>query len=654
MSEKRSEPLATDDKPDEAPLQGRRAFMSAAATLGLGLASGVSSTPAAESPSQDKASESAKEDFYSPQEKQRYFVDGPGSDYMVEVLTILGIKYVALNPGASFRGLHESLINSTVANRPQIITCLHEEQAVAFAHGYAKASGTPMAVACHGTVGFQHAAMAVYNAWCDHVPILILGGNHVDSAHRPFPVVWDHSAQDPIASIRDAIKWDDQPGSLQHFCESAFRAYRIAMTPPMGPVAISIDSELQERSAGERPTIPRFVASIPTQGDAGAVHEAAKELIGAQYPVIVVDRCARSQAAVDLLVQLAELLQAPVIDRGGRMNFPNTHYLNQSFTPGAHIGKADVILALELKDIWGVLHVGRDRSDPPVTERVARSDVRLISLGSNDLFIKSNYQTFQRFYSADIPITGDAQGTLPVLIEEVRRLLTAGRLAQNARRATALRDAFSATAIRLQQEARYGWDATPITTARLCMELWNHVSSKDWAITSPIAFKGSWPNKLWRMTQHYQHIGDEGGYGIGYGGPASVGAALAHHERGRIAINLQGDGDLMFAPGALWTAAHHKIPLLTVMHNNAGYVQETMLIQTMALQRRRGVEINRAKIGTEIDNPRIDFSTLARSMGVWAEGPITDPQALSGAITRALAVIESGAPALLDVISQPR
>jgi thiamine pyrophosphate-dependent acetolactate synthase large subunit-like protein len=186
------------------------------------------------------------------------------------------------------------------------------------------------------------------------------------------------------------------------------------------------------------------------------------------------------------------------------------------------------------------------------------------------------------------------------------------------------------------------------------MEVWEQVKSKDWALTSPTAFKGSWPNKLWRLDRHYQHIGDEGGYGIGYGCPASVGAALAHRKHGRLAVNIQGDGDLMYAPGALWTAAHHKIPLLTVMHNNAAYMQETMLIQAMALQRRRGVTGDRVKIGTEIDNPRIDFAGLAKSMGVWSAGPIEDPRDLRDALRRAVAVVEGGEPALVDVICQPR
>jgi acetolactate synthase-1/2/3 large subunit len=635
--------------------KGRRSFIRAAAAIGVGLASGVGEALAGSGESEAKAASAVGDaGSYSAEEKERYFVDDPGSDFMVEVLTSLGIKYVAINPGASFRGLHESLINSSIAERPRIITCLHEEQAVAFAHGYAKASGTPMAVACHGTVGFQHASMAIYNAWCDHVPIVIFGGNHVDAAHRPLPVVWDHSAQDPIATIRDAIKWDDQPGSLQHFGESAVRAYGIAVTPPMGPVAISIDSDLQELPAKRKPEVPRLVPSMPAQGDANAVLDAAKQLVSAEYPVIVVDRYARSQAGVDLLVELAELIQAPVIDRGSRMNFPNVHYLNQSFAQGVHIAKADLIIALEVTDVWGILHLGRDRSDPPVTERVAKANVRLITIGSNNLFLKSNYQNFQRYWPADLPISGDAQGTLPSLIEQTRRLMTPARRAQNGIRGMTLRESYEKLHARLVDDARYGWDASPISTARLCMEIWKQVSTKDWAVTSPTAFKGSWPNKLWRMTRHYQYIGDEGGYGIGYGGPASVGAALAHREHGRIAINIQGDGDLMFAPGALWTAAHHKIPLLTVMHNNAGYIQETMLVQTMALQRRRGVTVDRAKVGTEIDNPRIDFAALARSMGVWAEGPIEDPQHLSGAISRAIAIVESGLPALVDVICQPR
>jgi acetolactate synthase-1/2/3 large subunit len=633
---------------------GRRQFLQAATVAGLGLSAARVAAQGAAETLAGREDTQIKSETYTAEEEARYFVDSPGSDFVVSVLVSLGIEYVALNPGASFRGLHESLINSKEPRKPQIITCLHEEQAVALAHGYAKVAGKPMAVACHGTVGFQHASMAVYNAWCDQVPVFILGGNHLDAAHREFPVVWDHSALDPIASIRDSTKWDDQPGSLQHFAESAVRAYRVAMTPPMGPVALSIDSHLQESPIQGRPQIPKLVKVAPAQGDVAAVQEAAAQLVGATAPLIVVERYARSQESVELLVELAELLQAPVIDRGERMNFPNTHYLNQTFLQGDLLSKADVILGLELSDVWGLVQQGRDRSDPPITVRTAREEVRLITIGSHDLFLKSNYQNFQRFYPADLPIDGDAHSTLPILIEQVRKASSAGAKSRIRERMPKLQTSYKEMRARLTNDARYAWDATPISTARLCMEVWKYVESKDWALTSPNTFKGAWPNKLWRMDRFYRHIGNEGGYGIGYGCPASVGAALAHKQYGRVAINLQGDGDLMFAPAALWTAAHHQIPLLTIMHNNAGYMQETMLVQAMALQRRRGATIDRARIGTEIDNPRIDFAGLAKSMGVWSAGPIRDPNDLGAALKRAVEIVEAGEPALVDVHCQPR
>jgi acetolactate synthase-1/2/3 large subunit len=644
----------SSDKPFK---DDRRTFLKTATAVGISL--GLPSTDArSEMSSGNEAQATAVDrpdgDGYTPEQRKRYFVDAPGSDFMVRVLASLGIEYIAVNPGASFRGLHESLINSSDSARPQIITCLHEEQAVAFAHGYAKVTGKPMAVACHGTVGFQHASMAVYNAWCDKVPILILGGNHRDAASRPFPVLWDHSAQDPVAAIRDATKWDDQPASLQHFAESTVRAYRVAITPPMGPVAIAIDSDLQERPVDGKPQIPRLSRVLPLQGDPGAVHEAAAQLASAEAPVIVVERYAGSQEGIDRLVELAELLQAVVIDRGARMNFPNTHYLNQTFIQAQHLAQADVILGLELTDVWGLIQQGRDRSEPSVTIRTARADVRVITIGTADLFVKSNYQNFQRYSCADVPISADAQATLPALIEAVRRLMTPQRSRINATRAARLRDSGNRMRAALSTEARYAWNARPVSTARLCMEIWEQIKSKDWALTSPTAFKASWPNKLWAMERHYQYIGDEGGYGIGYGCPASVGAALGHRAHGRLAVNIQGDGDLMYAPGALWTAVHHQIPLLTVMHNNAAYMQETMLIQAMALQRRRGVTQDKVKVGTEIDNPRIDFAALAKSMGMWSAGPIDDPRELREVLRRAVAVVAGGEPALVDVLCQPR
>src|SRR5205809_615767 len=268
----------------------------------------------------------------------------PGSDFMVDVIKTLDIKYLPSNPASSFRAIHESLINYGGNKMPEFLTCAHEESAVGMAHGYFKVAGKPLTPLRHGTVGLQHAAMAVYNAWCDRVPVIIVGGNDLDAAHRPPGVPTIHSAQDINAMVRDFTKWDDTPVSLQHFAQSFVRAYKIAMTPPYEPVAISLDAGLQESTVpnnGENLYIPRYVATSPPQGDSGAVREAARLLASAERPVIVVDRAARTPNGVKLLIELAELLQAPVVDQRGRMNFPNTHHL---YRPPTVIGQADVVI----------------------------------------------------------------------------------------------------------------------------------------------------------------------------------------------------------------------------------------------------------------------------------------------------------------------
>src|SRR3954452_9963018 len=287
-----------------------------------------------------------------------------GSDFMVDVIKTLDIKYWPSNCVSSFRAIHESLINYGGNKMPEYLTCTHEESAVGMAHGYFKIAGKPLISLCHGTVGLQHATMAVYNAWCDRVPVIVIGGNDLDAAHRPPGVPTFHSAQDINALVRDYTKWDDTPVSLQHFAQSFVRAYKIAMTPPYGPVMISLDAGLQQepvRTHGDQKlNIPRYVPTWPPQGDSGAVKEAAKLLAEAQNPVIVADRAARTPNGVKLLVQLAEALQARVIDQGGRMNFPRTHYLN---APPTAVSNADVILGLELSDFWGTVNAYTDNGE---------------------------------------------------------------------------------------------------------------------------------------------------------------------------------------------------------------------------------------------------------------------------------------------------
>jgi acetolactate synthase-1/2/3 large subunit len=648
--------INNDDKPENVQ---RRNFLSTATT---GVAAAALTTPASAATGAQTAAltppnaaaeamEYEVPEGYGAEAAAEYFVHHPGSDFMVDVIKNLDFDYITTNPGSSFRGLHESIVNYGNNTQPELLTCPHEEQAVAMAHGYAKAAGDkPIAVLCHGTVGLQHASMALYNAWCDRAPMVVIGGNHFDATERRAGVEWSHSAQDAARVVRDFTKWDDAPRSLQHFAESMARAYKIATTPPMGPVVVIIDGHLQEAEVGQAtPTIPSSTPTQPPQGDIAALREAAAWLVEAEAPVIVVDLMAHDQTGTDALIALAETLQAPVVNQFGRMNFPNNHYLSQGTSV---VAEADVILGLELYDTWGVLNRMRDRVHRD-QQRFAKPDARVIDIGVKDLFTKSNYQNFQRYTPTDLSITGDAQATLPALTEEVRRQMSSARRRANAGREKHWRHEHSQARRRALDAARYGWDASPVSTARLYMELWQLVKDRDWALVSDDAGQSRWARRLWNIDRHYQYIGRSGGAGLGYGAPAAVGGALAHRAQGRLAINIQRDGDMMFVPGTFWTAAHHQIPLLSIMHNNRGYHQEFMHLQRMAARRQRGID-GSSLVGNELDNPAIDFAKVAAGMGVWSEGPITDPNDIKPAFIRALDVIDQGEPALVDVVCQPR
>jgi thiamine pyrophosphate-dependent acetolactate synthase large subunit-like protein len=580
-------------------------------------------------------------------------VDRVGSDAMVDIIKTLGFDYVCANPGSSFRGLHESLINYGGNKTPELLTCCHEESSVAMAQGYAKIEGKPLCVLAHGTVGLQHASMALYNAWCDHAPVYVICGNTLDATARRPGVEWVHSVQDAGSLVRDFVKWDDVPMSLPHFAESAVRAYKIAMTPPRGPVLIVCDSELQEEALDGHPPlrIPKLTLASPPQADSGSVAEVAKLLVGAANPVLVADRAARTPAGVARLIELAELLQAAVIDQNGRMNFPSRHPLNQSSRSRAAIADADVIVGLELTDFWGTIHSMRVALQKSA-RRVAATTAKLVSVSTRDLAIKANYQDFQRYPEVDIAIAADAETTLPALIEAVKALITGDQRRVYEERGKKLGEASKAALARAAADAGYAWNASPVSTARLSAEIWNAVKGEDWSLVSYLNPVSQWPMRLWSFDKHYQFIGGSGGSGIGYTAPGAVGAALANRKYGRLSVNIQTDGDLMYAPGILWTAAHHRIPLLSVMHNNRAYHQETMHIQRMANRHNRGID--NATIGTLLDDPAIDFAKLAQSMGVFAEGPITNPNDLGPALVRAIAVVKRGEPALLDVVTQPR
>lgn len=637
-------------------LVDRRAFLKSAAVGATALAAeplravGQPSEPLpqAAAPQMSQQVEAAQQAHVELMTTER-----PAADFMVDVLKSLGFEYLCANCGATFRALHESIINYGGNHSPEFVSCMHEEAAVAMAHGYSKIEGKPLLVMVHGTVGLQHAAMAIYNAYCDRVPVFIVTGNRADAETRRIGTVeWYHSVQDGGLLVRDFIKWDDSPGSCGHFAESAVRAYKIAMTPPFGPVLLVADSELQETPIdGLHFEIPKLTLPAPPQGDSGAISEAAQLLVMAENPVIVTDRLARTAQGMMRLIELAEALQAPVIDLRGRMNFPTRHALNQTDRRRSVIAGADVILGLEVADFFGVLNSMADRLERK-SRSVIQPGTKLIQITVGDLFLKSNYQDFQRFQEVDVDIAADAEASLPSLIEAVKRLSNADRQRVFQERGARLAQAQQRSLERSRSDAAFGWDASPITTARLAYELWEQIKGEDWSLVSDDHYISSWPRRLWTFDKYYQYIGGSGAAGIGYGAPAALGAALANRKHGRLSVNIQSDGDLMFSPGILWTAAHHKIPMLSVMHNNRAYHQEVMHIQQMANRHNRG--ITRVGIGTKIDNPNIDFATLAKSMGVYGEGPISNPRELAPALRRAIAVVKGGEPALLDVVSEPR
>ncbi len=634
------------------PPVGRRGFLKGAAgAAALVTTAATSATPAAAQEAQAPRNASAP---VATQEKdpagsvEVLTADRPGSDFMVDVIKALGFEIIFANPGSSFRGLHESVINYGGNKKPEFLTCCHEESSVAMAHGYAKIEGKPACVLAHGTVGLQHASMAIYNAYVDRAPVFMVIGNTLDAATRRPGVEWAHSVQDAASLVRDFTKFDDCPLSLQHFAESSVRAYKIAMTPPTMPVLLVADGDVQETPMGaEKPRIPKMTWAAPPQGDTGAVAETARLLVNAENPAIIADRCARTPAGLQHLIELADVLQCAVINQYGRMNFPSRHPLNQTERAGAVIRGADVILGLEMWDFWGTVNNFKDQLHR-TSRPISKDGAKMIAISATDLNTRSNYQDFQRFPDLDISMAADSEATLPALIEACKKLITADRKRVFEERGKKLGEAAKDAHDKMLVDASYAWDASPISTARLAMELYGQIKGKDWSLVS----NNPWPQRLWNFDKHYQYIGGAGGAGVGYGSPAAVGAAVANKKYGRLSVNIQNDGDLMYAPGVLWTEAHHKIPLLTVMHNNRAYHQEVMHLQRMANRHQR--DITTAEVGTTLKNPNIDYGALARSMGVHGEGPITDPKDLGPAIARAMEIVAKGEPALVDVVTQPR
>jgi thiamine pyrophosphate-dependent acetolactate synthase large subunit-like protein len=577
-----------------------------------------------------------------------------GSDVIVDMLKAFGIEYIAINPGATFRGLHDSLVNYGGNHAPEIILCPHEEIAVALAHGYARAAGKPMAAAVHNVVGLQHASMAIYNAWADRLPVIVLGGTGpMDSANRRPWIDWVHTANVQGNLVRDFCKWDDQPGSVEAVPDSFVRAYRLATTDPMGPVYICYDSDVQEKQlqADVTADISRYPAPLPMQAPEEGFAKTLEMILAAKRPVILADWVGRREAGFVALGELAELLAAPVLDQFGRFNFPVYNPLNLTGQADKVIPQADLILALDVPDLEGAIaRRAQERGNRKATPLIA-ANAKIVNVSLDDLLVRAWATDFNKLREADLMILADTSVFLPEL---VRRLKAEKNLAamkdEIERRRADWRKIYDDKRALLENETRQKWDEKPVAMTRLYAELSETLKSEDWVLTNGTS-QGK-ENHYLAATKFNQILGKYKGGGLGYGLPASSGAALALKGSGRVCVDLQPDGDLLFTVSALWSAVHHQIPLLIIVCSNRSYFNDEEHQERVALLRNRPVE--NKTIGIRIEDPNVDFGAMARTYGCWGAGPITEPRDLTKTLREALKIVKQGKPALIDVVCQMR
>lgn len=545
-----------------------------------------------------------------------------GSDAIAAMLRALEIPYLALNPGASYRGLHDSLVNYLGNERPQMLLCLHEESAVAIAHGYARASGTMMGAVLHSNVGLMHGSMAIFNAWCDRVPMLILGATGPwDAARRRPWIDWIHTASDQGALVRDYTKWDNQPASVPAAYEALLRAVQMANTAPRGPTYINLDAALQEAKIGALaplPDVSRFRAPEPVRPADAVLSEAAKLLSAAKNPAILMGRVSRSEAAWQVRVALAEKLQAKVFtDIKTAAAFPTDHPLHAAppatFPDARLLRDADVILSLDWVDTAGTLKAAF--GDAPVGAKVIRVSV--------DAHLHRGWSAdYQGLPPSDVYLMCEPDVAAPLLLEAVKS-----------------RPAVVLPKQELSQEQDH--EVSIRALARVFNEL---TEGMDICISKlPLGWNGAY--RHWRHPLDY--LGQDGGGGVGAGPGLTVGAALALKGTGRMVVGIVGDGDFLMGNTALWTAAHYKLPCLFLVANNRSFYNDELHQERVAKERGRPVE--NKWIGQRIGEPDIDLAMMARSQGAVGIGPVAHLTELRGAVKQAIDHVKGGAVCVVDV-----
>ena len=570
------------------------------------------------------------------------------SDVIADLIRQYGFPYITLNPGASYRGLHDSLVNHN-GNEPPMLVSQHEKIAVQIAHGYAKACGEPLCVIVHHVVGLLHSTMGIYYAYTDRAPIYIVGATGpMDEGKRRPRVDWDHTANVQGNAIRDYIKWDYQPGGIQGVPDSFARAYSVMMTEPQGPIYMCYDAGMQEAPLTEIVKLPKTsTPKVPSKlaPDMNALNRMADMLVAAEWPVLLPQYVGRVASGLGDMVALAETVGAAVSDVQSRLNFPTEHPLDMRMNKDV-FKTADLIVSLDCRDWERPTHYN-DRVNRTL-KAYYPDHCQWADIGFADIEISKWATGYQKFPECSLRVLADTELAIPALTELCKTRIAkdaaaAKRIAARKGKVKAMHDAERAA---WKKKSLENWDASPISVARLAMEVWEQIKDEDWVLTTQ-AFE-DWALKLWNIDRPYRWPGKALGTGTQIG--MAIGVALAHRGKGRLVVDCQTDGDLMFDAGALWFAAKHKVPMLCVMHNNRAYYNDWDHQITLAHQ--RGTPEERAYIGMDITDPAPDFATLARSMGWYAEGPIENPADIAGALKRAIAQVKAGKPALIDTITQ--
>jgi thiamine pyrophosphate-dependent acetolactate synthase large subunit-like protein len=554
---------------------------------------------------------------------------GFGSDVVADALRATGIPYIALNPGASYRGLHDSLVNYLGNTQPQMLLCLHEESALAIAHGYAKVTGKAMAAAVHSNVGLMHATMAFFNAWCDRMPMVVLGATGpVDAAKRRPWIDWIHTSRDQGALVRGYTKWDDQPASAGAAREAILRAHWIANTAPRGPTYINLDAGMQEEKLSE-PVAPietaRYMPPMTAAPAPERIKGAADLLRNAKAPVILSGRVSRSEQAWAERVKLAERLGARVItDLKIAASFPTDHPLHAGAPGGTviateaaeAIGNADVILSLDWLDPAGTF------------KKAGKFGAKVIQVSVDYQLHNGWSMDYQGLPPVDVFIACEPDAAVPALLEALGNVTP--------RHLEPYRHP-------LPQPS-----GEKLTVDHMADALRRAVGKKPASLTHVSL---SWNGASWPFHHPLDYLGSDGGGGVGGGPGISVGAALALKGSGRLPIAVCGDGDLLMGVTALWTAAHYRIPLLVVVANNRSFFNDELHQERVARMRNRPVE-NRW-VGQRISEPDIDLAAMARAQGAQAFGPVTAIGDLDKVFAEAIAAVEAGALAVVDVRVEP-